>query len=254
DWQQFILQLLNQGLLEIAYDEANTLKVTPQGRQVLFEGRKVELVRPSHKPKSQAKAKPPKTKKEQVDDALFERLRKLRKRLADKQGVPPYIVFGDRTLKEISGEKPTNEIQMRKISGIGDKKWQMYGDLFINEVLQFIQDNYKAVSRSIKGSSEIATYELFRQKKSPEAIAKARSLSVTTIYSHLAKLYASGEYEIDIFQFLSTEELQQILEAAIATGAGVAKPIFDHLGGKIPYFKIHFALAYRERLLTLDNK
>lgn len=255
DWQQFVLQMLNQGLLEIAYDEANTLKVTPQGREVLFSGRKVELVRPSIKPKSQQpKAKPQKTKKEQVDDALFERLRKLRKGLADKQGVPPYIVFGDRTLKEMSAEKPTNEIQMRKISGVGDKKWQMYGDRFINEILQFIQDNYKAVSRTIKGSSEITTYEMWRKGKSPAAIAQARNLSETTIYSHLAKLYASGEYEIDINKFVGPSELQTILQAAMETGSGTAKPIFEHLREKVPYFKIHFALAYRQRLLALDGK
>ncbi|MEM0996984.1 MAG: DNA helicase RecQ [Bacteroidota bacterium] len=272
DWQQFILQMLNIGLLEIAYDEGNTLKVTAPGREVLFDGRPVELVRiVKRKPAKAKAASPPNSAALKPNEALFERLRRLRKKLADKQGVPPYIVFGDAPLKEMSAQMPTNEIQMRRISGVGDKKLRVYGPDFINEILRFVQENGiqstpasnyrepapKSRSRTSaqgkapkvpKKPTERVSYELWKSGRSVEAIGVERELRTETIYSHLIKLYATGKYpDIDLFSFMNVDELQRVLRAVVEVGEAKLGPIFQHLNEEIPYYKIKFALAYKKR-------
>jgi ATP-dependent DNA helicase RecQ len=128
--------------LEIAYDEGNALKVTPAGREVLFEGRKVFLskVREYAQQGKPIKVAPAPKPLPSFADALFEKLRQLRKDLADKQGVPPYVIFHDRTLRLMAEEFPTTETQMRQVSGVGDRKYQLYGADFIDAILRFMQD------------------------------------------------------------------------------------------------------------------
>ncbi len=142
DWIDYIVQLINRGLLEIAYDEGNALKVTPAGREVLFEGRKVFLskVREYAQQGKPIKVAPAPKPLPSFADALFEKLRQLRKDLADKQGVPPYVIFHDRTLRLMAEEFPTTETQMRQVSGVGDRKYQLYGADFIDAILRFMQD------------------------------------------------------------------------------------------------------------------
>ncbi|MEM7037009.1 MAG: RQC domain-containing protein, partial [Bacteroidota bacterium] len=276
DWQQFMLQVINMGLAEIAYDEGNALKLTEAGREVLFKGRKVELVKPADRSVVQKK-KPQvvKTKAEKWNEALFKRLRALRKTIADKQGVPPYIVFHDATLKGMATSMPTSEPKMRLVSGIGDRKFQLYGAKFISEILDFVQENPDAVPKqqpissssstssstkskkksakspkTKKEATEVTTYNLYRKGKSISDIAQERELTPTTIYKHLQKIYETGEYAFDLFQLITVDELHKILEGIMKTGAtDKVKPVYEHFGEAIPYWKIQFAMAYRRRLM-----
>lgn len=250
DWQQFVMQMMHQGLFEIAYDEGNALKVTELGKEALYGKRPVELVRiaprSKEKPEKARRDRTPREKKQPMDEVLFQRLRVLRKRLADEQGVPPYLVFGDASLKEMSSEMPTNEVRMRKISGVGDQKLRVYGPVFINEILQFIQEKHKEGAK-IKGASELITLEMYKKGTAVEAIAAERELNPTTIYSHLAKMYRQGDPAVNIFDFITDEELKDTLAAAAAVGeeAGL-RAIFEAMNEEVPYHKIKFALAYRE--------
>ncbi|HEX2901800.1 MAG TPA: RQC domain-containing protein, partial [Bacteroidia bacterium] len=141
DWFDYIVQMVNRGLLEIAYDEGNALKVTPTGREVLFDGRKVTLSRVREYVQGKpAKMVPAPKPMPLFADALFEKLRQRRKELADAQGVPPYVIFHDRTLRLMAEECPTTELQMRQVSGVGDRKYQLYGGDFIDAILRFMQD------------------------------------------------------------------------------------------------------------------
>lgn len=141
DWIDFIVQMLNMGLFEMAYDEGNALKVTPIGREVLFNGRQVMLARSRELPKGEPKRGVPAPKSApSFADALFEELRKLRKEIADEQGVPPYVIFHDRTLRLMAEEHPTSEMQMRQVSGVGDRKFMLYGADFMDRILRFLQE------------------------------------------------------------------------------------------------------------------
>lgn len=275
DWLDFLLQMLDQGLVEIAYDEGNALKVTEAGKAVLFEGKQIGLVRKQYEERKKAveqKSKKGKVVLDAVDEALFQRLRTLRKNIADKRGIPPYLIFHDATLKEMSSVKPVNKSEMGGISGVGERKLQLFADRFINEVLDFLQSNpnakparpkpasvakpapkrkkkeKKAPKEKKKPTREI-TYDHYRAGKSVEEIAGLREISTETIYSHLAFLYAGGQHEIDLFRFMSVEDLQRCLTAIQQVGAvDSLKPIHEAMNGEMAYHKIKFAIAYRQRL------
>jgi ATP-dependent DNA helicase RecQ len=242
DWHRYLHQMLNAGLVELAYDQNYTLKLTEQSRQVLFEGRQVELVKFEDAKQQTETLQREKPKREIIRDALFERLRALRKRLADKQNVPPYVVFTDSTLQEMAAEKPANRIAMLAISGVGAQKFERYGHDFINEIISFLTEEQSKGS-AIKGATHLVTWEAYQQGHSPEEIAKRRNLNPVTIYSHLATLLEQG-YEIPVKDFVTKREYAVITEAIDKLGADAKlKDIYEHLGEQYEYFKIRLSLA-----------
>ncbi|MEM1122595.1 MAG: DNA helicase RecQ, partial [Bacteroidota bacterium] len=123
DWQFFMMQLINLGFLEVAYDDRNVLRLTSLSQAVLFNNKKVQLVQPqvAQSRTAQAKAKAVKPKRQRVRDELFEILRVLRRDLALQRGVPPYVVFSDATLEEMAAKRPTIDADLMDISGVGER-------------------------------------------------------------------------------------------------------------------------------------
>lgn len=149
DWQDYLLQILQMGLLEIAYDEQNHLKITPFGESVLYGRSSLQLAvikreeRPSKKVVKE-KEKFPKLELnvavsgDALTDLIFERLRELRRRLADEQGFPPYIIMSDKVLRLLATIRPKTVEEFGNISGIGEFKQRKYGRLFVDEILKNI--------------------------------------------------------------------------------------------------------------------
>ncbi|WP_031529429.1 DNA helicase RecQ [Dyadobacter crusticola] len=252
EWAEYISQLLNSGAMDIAYDEAHAFKLNTLSRQILKGERKVELVK--FIPLSERKAKEEellpkeKPKREVIKDALFDRLRILRKQLADALGVPPYVVFSDATLSEMAQKKPVSEMQMKSISGVGAEKFRRYGETFINEILDFARDNFKPGTRSIAGMTFIETWDLFKSGLSVREIAEKRNLSATTIISHLIKLKEEGQ-QIDLEALIDKSAYQIIVKAAEEIQVGKndpLKPLFELLEERFDYGQIRLALAIRE--------
>jgi len=246
DWQQFVLQFLNQGLIEIAYDQNHVLKLTDASKDVLFNGKKIKLVKPSEVKKKQEEAKKVVklvSKTKQLRGKLFERLRSLRKIIADSENVPPYVVFNDATLEDMCEFKPTSHEDLAKISGVGEHKNKKYGGNFIDEIVKFIKENSEHTSK-IKGSTYIVTYELFKEGLSIEEIAKKRKLQPTTIFSHLANSIAKGK-DIDIHKLVSEEEIAKI-DKALKENPNFEglKVIFEYLNSEIDYGKIRLGITY----------
>ena len=142
DWQDYLLQMLNMGYFEIAYNENNHLKITESGQKVLFGKEKANLVvikreefQPKDKRRKKAKESAPiypvSTFDNAMDNDLFEKLRILRKKLADEQAIPAYIVFSDKVLHLIAEQQPTTIEELGEISGIGEYKKERYGKDFI---------------------------------------------------------------------------------------------------------------------------
>lgn len=145
DWHRYLLQMLQMGIIELAYDENNHLKVTRQGRDILFNGKTAELTVLEHdnQPIKKHTKKissteqmlfDTKSHKQEEDEELFEALRLLRRQIADRQGLPPYTVFSDRTLHEMACVKPRSLETMEDITGIGAFKLKKYGMEFITEI------------------------------------------------------------------------------------------------------------------------
>lgn len=141
EWAEYISQLLNSGIMDIAYDEGHAFKLNPMSGEVLYGKRRVELVKfiplAERKAKEEALALKDKPKQEIIRDEPFEHLRRLRKQISDALEIPPYVVFSDATLSEMAQKKPVSEAQMKTISGIGSEKFRRYGEAFIKEIKSF---------------------------------------------------------------------------------------------------------------------
>ena len=246
EWQQAILQLLQMGLVEIAYDEGHSLKLTESSKDVLFNSKQVMMIRAAEQKKHSekiAEASKPKTQKQLLAEELFALLRETRKQVADHQKIAPHLVFSDVTLQEMAAKMPIKEGDMKKISGVGQKKYESFGRIFIKEIAYFILRKVKEGVK-IKGSTQLLTWELYQQGKSIVDISKLRQLNNMTIESHLAYLYEHG-FSIDIYQFITPDEIDVVAKAVEKIGqTEVLKPIFEYLGGEVDYTKIKMGIAY----------
>ncbi|MCE6989168.1 DNA helicase RecQ [Dyadobacter sp. CY323] len=252
EWVEYIGQMLNSGVMDIAYDEAHSFKLNPASRQILKGERKVELVKfiPLNERKAKEEESFPKEKAKQeiIKDALFERLRLLRKQMADALGVPPYVVFTDATLSEMAQKKPVSEAQMKAISGIADERFRRYGETFIKEIVAFAKENTKPGTRIARGLTFVETLELYKQGYSMKVIAEKRGLNPVTIISHLIKLKEEGN-DIDLMSLLDKKAYETIIKAAqeiqIAKNDPL-KPLFEMLNEQFDYGQIRLALAIWE--------
>lgn len=233
EWQHYTNQLINIGVLEIAYDESFKLKITNFGNEVLFRDRKVKITQAVERV-IKSKEKKAKTKKLTKQEQLFEELRQLRGSIAKKDGVPAYIIFHDATLTQIATELPTSENDLLTIQGINQIKVDRYAKPFLELI--------KAYKDRQMNTFEV-TYRFYKQGISPEQIAEERDLSMTTVFSHLAKLYSDGK-GIDLSIYVNDAEVQKIREAYLEIKSiNSLKPYFDHFDAKIPYYKIRLALT-----------
>ena len=147
DWQDYLLQMLHLGYYEIAYNQNNVLKITQSGCNVVYGKEKASLIVINNRSNEHtAKRKKEVINKKEIsynreteDSSLFETLRILRKKLADQQAIPPYIVVSDKVLNNICQIKPTTLESFGAINGIGEYKKERYGNDFINAIKQFMK-------------------------------------------------------------------------------------------------------------------
>ena len=151
EWQDYLLQMLQMGFIEIAYNDDNKVKVTAIGDDVLYGRKTAQLCVVDHSTKETTRKKPklrleiptitipglpPTTGIE--DPKLFEALRQLRKECAAEEGFPPYIVFSDKVLHALATIKPTSLDQFGNIQGIGDHKKGKYGERFVRLIQRYV--------------------------------------------------------------------------------------------------------------------
>ena len=149
DWQDYLLQMLQMGFIEIAYNEDRHLKVTPLGKDVLFGRKQAELafvVREDLRKGKRSKAAGDKPLEPSASSAssgkaenpeLYERLRKLRRQIADEKDWPAYVIMSDKTLHILAAEQPVTLEAFGKIFGIGEHKRDSYGEQFIEAIKEF---------------------------------------------------------------------------------------------------------------------
>ncbi len=148
DWYDYLLQILQLGYFEIAYNESNHLKITNSGRDILFGKAKATLVIikreesiiKSKKKKSIKESKSEKIVYDNLDNTIFEELRVLRKKLADEQNVPAYIVLSDKVLHSLSTLRPISIEEFGNISGIGEYKKERYGKDFVTLINKLVKE------------------------------------------------------------------------------------------------------------------
>ena len=130
------------GYIAQAPGEYPTLELTRDGMQFLKTRGTVTLTRPLVIPK--VRRTEARDGAIVCDERLFERLRSLRKEIADEKGVPAYVIFGDNTLRLMARDYPEDEEEMRGISGVGEKKLAEYGELFIDAIVEYMEETGRA--------------------------------------------------------------------------------------------------------------
>ena len=151
DWHDYLLQMLQMGLIELDYKENRHIHVTNLGKSVLFQGKKIQLskvvkedlrvkgkrIKTPVLPAIQTLEKPTRSEVKPTpveDKELFERLRQLRIQIAKEEHLPPYIIFSDKTLHELTIYKPTSIAAFGTIYGVGENKQAKYGAIFVETI------------------------------------------------------------------------------------------------------------------------
>ncbi len=181
-----------------------------------------------------------------TDPGLFDILKALRKNISENSGLPPYVIFHDKTLHEMCKFFPQDKKSMLSISGVGENKFEKYGEAFIDAVKKYVLENNIKTPRQEteiinpkkdKTPTHLITYELYKQSMSIDEMCNERNLKPKTIQDHLVKCFQEG-FEIDWDRFIPENTEDLILKAINETGAARLKPIKDILPEEIEYMAI----------------
>ena len=237
DLQQYIIQLLNQGVLEIWFHQGGRLLLTSQAKQILFAGKQIKLATLS---KQQAKTKEVKETSAVKTKELFEKLRVLRAVYAKDMGVPAYVIFSDASLKDMEQKKPTTMEGFSKISGVGKAKLEKYAAAFIKIIAKHQDGN------ATKLPTHQKSYNLFQEGLSITQIAHKRGITENTVYTHLIKINEMGT-PLDLHQFINPSEILKIQQAKkVLENPDSLKAYFEHFEEKMPYHKIKLGLYLKK--------
>jgi ATP-dependent DNA helicase RecQ len=241
-WKSIGRELIRLGYLSQASDKFQVVAVTSEGMAVLKQRRTVMLTRPVTSGENRS-ARPGEIT---CDEALFETLRQLRKRLADERSVPSYIIFSDVALRQMARDYPSTPAEFLTISGVGEKKLAEYGETFLAEIAIHLGKSPRQIFASSlsrpaprarpagPGDSVRDTLQRFQAGESPDSIAAQRGLNVRTIFGHLAEAVGAGE-TVDMRRFLTLEQQAEIEAAFKTTGEAMLTPVFEALGGRYSF-------------------
>ncbi len=257
EWRIVARSLIHQGLIDEATDGYSVLQLNDLSWEVLRKQRPVMIAIAPKKVEDFAATV---SAGSLEGNALFDRLQKLRKRLADEQSVPPYVVFSNASLREMSQRQPQTQSQFARITGVGSRKLAQYGDVFIQEVIAFRQENGLSIAEpdavaispplpseiaaaSTPSTTQLTTWTMFQEGLKPADIAEQRGYRLGTILNHLADLLEMG-YAVDIDRLVLRDRKQKIIQAIETVGAYSRRQIRDYLGEVYGYDEIHLVQAW----------
>lgn len=244
DIADMINYLLAGGYLALTDGKYPVVKLTANAIPVLKGTEKISM----------KIAAAPKAVDSQGNDELFSQLRLLRKTIADQEKVPPYVVFADTALKEMSIYFPVTLGEMLAIKGVGQAKFEKYGEAFMKEIAQFMEEhNVQAPVKKQSPArlpsvqmdeqpSHLLSFEMYQKGVSINQIAKERNFSPITIQNHILKAAEEGK-SLNWDEIFDGETEKSVLHAAMETGGDKLKPIKELLGDSIDYFTIKAVLT-----------
>ena len=242
EWRMLGRSLLHQGLIEQTSDGYSVLKLNALSWQVMRKQRSVSLAVTT----VQKITWEPESEKAEVAEILLQKLRSLRKQLADEQSVPPYVIFHDSTLKLMVQVQPQNLAEFAKLSGVGSHKLAQYGEKFITEIRAYRQEkglqNKSVTSASVSSPNsssytELQTLQLHQQGLNVAQIAQKRNLSPATVSNHLEKLIEKNQ-PVDLNQLVPLEHQQKIWQVLEVLGDISLTPIKEQLGESYTFDEI----------------
>ena len=251
-WRSLARTLIHQGLVDETSDGFSVLKLNAASWEVMRKQRTVLVAALPAEPVLEARAEA------QIEaEMLFERLRSLRKQLADEQAIAPYMVFADSSLRLMAQQRPTTLQQFAGISGVGSHKLALYGDRFIAEIRDYCEEQGLTVasesrslasparsrSRGALSNTHFATLALHQEGASASDIAQQRGYRLGTIVDHLALLLEAGQ-RVDIDRLVPPERQNAILEAIAAHGDAALLVLRQHLGEAYTHDEIRLVRSW----------
>lgn len=237
DVSDFIEFLISQELIGVKHGTYPTLFVTANGRDVLL-GKKPVFRKEAVEVKQVSK-----------EDPLFEELRAVRKRIADSEKVPPFVIFSDAALKDMCVKVPKTSEAFLQVSGVGQNKLQKYGNVFLAAIQAFCESNAdyqsemeaeekpKKATKKATGDSHLETLSMHQSGLGIEEIAVKRGLTVNTIENHLLQC-AQQKMDVDFAKLIPIEFVPQLEKAVEDAGREKLKPIKELLPEDVSYFMI----------------
>ncbi|HBB31141.1 MAG TPA: DNA helicase RecQ [Cyanobacteria bacterium UBA8803] len=237
-WKMLARSLLHQGLVDETHDGYPILKLNKLSWEILRSQRSVQIAI-TQTPAAKALAEiNPRTAEIEI---LFERLRKLRKQLADAQSVPPYVVFADSSLRLMAQQQPQTLEAFAEISGVGTHKLAQYGETFVSEIRAFCQEQKLPVP--LPSNTHMLTLQLHQQGLSVEEIAQQRKYSRTTIVGHLSELLEMQQ-PVELNRIVSLDRQKAIIQAIQTLGAESLRTLREHLGEAYSYEEIRLVRSW----------
>jgi ATP-dependent DNA helicase RecQ len=260
EWKMLGRSLLHQGLLEQTADGYSVLKLNALSWEVMRKQRPVSIAVPIAQKITweDGNSKPADV------EILMQKLRSLRKQVADEQAVPPYVIFHDSTLKLMAQMQPRTLDEFGNLSGVGSHKLSQYGERFLTEIQAYRQEqglqknpinrvNLSPPSQS-PSDTELTTLELYKQGLSIEEIAQKRNIRPTTIIRHLSDLIEKKQ-SLDLSQLVPLERQKKIWNVLEIVGDIALTPIRENLGESYSFDEIRLVRAKwrREKQKSLKD-
>lgn len=210
EWNSYILQMIQLGLIEVAYEDNFHLRPTEYGMKVLRGQERIMLsaFEPqkygsgANRKKNQPIPKPRLT----PDEQLMENLKIFRKEMSQKRGIADYMIFSDATLTDMVKRRPKTIDEMSRISGVSELKLAAYGKDFLGVVRKFL-----GLSRTEVGTSQKESLILFNSGMSPEEIAKIKKVTISTVYGHLTQ-WIDDDKLTDFRRLVSVRDYDTIMK------------------------------------------
>jgi ATP-dependent DNA helicase RecQ len=258
-WIQLSRLLIRRGYLEKDPDHGS-LKLTGQAKSVLDGSERVQgvLDRTQTGKKGISRPKTSSDVENKYDEHLFEQLRVKRKELADEQDLPPYTIFPDTTLMEMSYYFPQDEEKLIGIYGVGSTKLKKYGSVFLNIIREYCEENdvqvrEEAIEKKVAQSASKQKHELvgeeYKSGKSIDHLAEQFGVKPVTILSNLKKYLDEGN-KIDPQGILDASELSrrkidEVYASMKKVGPEMLKPVYEDLDKEVDYNELRILqLAY----------
>lgn len=188
----------------------------------------------------------------ETDRALFEKLRVLRRCIAEERGVAPFLILSDASLNDMAVRKPVTPAAFRKIHGVGDRKAQDFAEVFVAAIRSFCDAHNldRAGDRTSKPHAPLTpkvnpqdvANRLFAERKTVDEVVASMRRARSTVEGYLA-VYVDSMGISDPEPWASVETLERVRDAANGSEDGRLRPIFEKLGGEVPYLQIRVCLS-----------
>ena len=253
-WKQYIREMIHLGYLLQTSDEYPILKLNEKSWSILKGDERIQLtkvIKEKEEAVVQVQSAGP-----AVEAGLLQNLKQVRTQLANKERVPPYLIFSDATLVELASYLPLNLIDLAKISGFGNVKIGRYGTAFLEAVKDYCREHHLSGRVQLKGGTRRAgkppvekvndskrySLQLFREGRKIEEIAAMRSITAATVENHLAYFIQTGAMKIT--ELVTAEKVRAIAHELQQAESAALAPVKEKLGNNYTYSEIRAVASH----------